>query len=108
LQVEKNGEAWYINPNDLKRYFLGRPTDAFNIMRTLGLGISNANFDNLINTNNLTNLETYKNNAYGYEITLPTSCKAYSEHNKKVTASSPSKFPQNPLILTGMPPSLNF
>ena len=47
LQVEDNGEAWYINPNDSKKYYLGRPTDAFNIMRNLGLGISNDNFDNL-------------------------------------------------------------
>ena len=49
LQVETNGEAWYVNPNDSKRYFLSRPTDAFNIMRNLGLGISNDNFDSLIN-----------------------------------------------------------
>ena len=47
LQVENNGEAWYVNPSDGKRYFLGRPTDAFNIMRNLGLGISNIDFDKL-------------------------------------------------------------
>ena len=41
LQVESRGEAWYLNPNDNKRYFLGRPTNAFNIMRNFGLGISN-------------------------------------------------------------------
>lgn len=41
LQVEEHGEAWYINPVDTKRYFLGRPTDAFNLMRQLGLGITN-------------------------------------------------------------------
>lgn len=43
LQVEKNGEAWYVNPENSKRYFLGRPVDAFNIMKNLGLGISNEN-----------------------------------------------------------------
>ncbi len=47
LQVENNGEAWYVNPADNKRYFLGRPADAFSIMRTLGLGISNSDFENL-------------------------------------------------------------
>ncbi len=47
LQVEGNGEAWYLNPNDNKRYFLGRPDDAFNVMRELGLGISNNDFDKL-------------------------------------------------------------
>ncbi len=40
LQVEKKGEAWYINPQDLKKYYLGRPADAFRVMRELGLGIS--------------------------------------------------------------------
>src|SRR3989339_2171076 len=40
LQVERNGEAWYINPLDLKKYFLGRPEDAFKVMRELGLGIT--------------------------------------------------------------------
>ena len=38
LQVEKNGEAWYVYPNDNKRYYLGRPADAFTVMRRLGLG----------------------------------------------------------------------
>lgn len=47
LQVEKNGEAWYVNPADGKRYFLGRPADAFNVMRNLGQGISNGDFNSL-------------------------------------------------------------
>ena len=32
LQVEKNGEAWYVSPKNEKRYFLGRPADAFSLM----------------------------------------------------------------------------
>lgn len=47
LQVERNGEAWYINPVDSKRYYLGRPIDAFNIMKKLGLGISNNNLNKI-------------------------------------------------------------
>ena len=47
LQVENYGEAWFVNPSDNKRYFLGRPADAFAVMRNLGLGISNSNFDSL-------------------------------------------------------------
>lgn len=43
LQVEQNGEAWYINPDDLRKYYLGRPEDAFEIMRELGLGITREN-----------------------------------------------------------------
>ncbi len=47
LQVERNGEAWYVNPENNHRYFLGRPADAFEIMRNLGLGISNQDFNKL-------------------------------------------------------------
>lgn len=45
LQVQANGEAWYIDPVTLKRYFLGRPTDAFNVMRGRGLGITDDNIN---------------------------------------------------------------
>jgi hypothetical protein len=47
LQVEGLGEAWYLSPSDEKRYFLGRPADAFQVMRRLGLGVSNEDFDSL-------------------------------------------------------------
>jgi len=43
LQVQSLGQAWYVNPLDLKRYYLGRPADAFNLMRQLGVGITNQN-----------------------------------------------------------------
>lgn len=39
LQVEASGEAWYVYPKTADRYFLGRPADAFQIMRNLGLGV---------------------------------------------------------------------
>ena len=41
LQVESHGEAWYVNPTDSKRYYLGDPTTAYNVMRFLSLGIKN-------------------------------------------------------------------
>ena len=41
LQVESHGEAWYINPNDGKRYYLGDGNTAYNVMRFLSLGIKN-------------------------------------------------------------------
>jgi hypothetical protein len=44
LQVQDKGQAWYINPLDGKKYLLGKPQDAFNMMRRFGLGISNVNF----------------------------------------------------------------
>ncbi|OGF26272.1 hypothetical protein A2303_03690 [Candidatus Falkowbacteria bacterium RIFOXYB2_FULL_47_14] len=48
LAVERNGEAWYVNPADGKRYFLGRPADAFALMRSLGLGITNGDLDKIL------------------------------------------------------------
>jgi uncharacterized protein YkwD len=39
LQVESHGEAWYINPLDSKRYSLGRPSEAFALLQSLGLGV---------------------------------------------------------------------
>ncbi len=50
LRVENKGEAYYVNPVNRKMHYLGRPADAFNVMRNLGLGISNLNLD-LIETN---------------------------------------------------------
>lgn len=41
LDVEEHGEAYYIYPADLKKYYLGRPADAFHVMRDLSLGITN-------------------------------------------------------------------
>jgi len=38
LQVERHGEAWYINPSDLKRYYLKDGAEAYRIMRELSLG----------------------------------------------------------------------
>ena len=35
------GEAWYVSETK-ERFYLGRPDDAFQIMRKLGLGITNA------------------------------------------------------------------
>lgn len=40
LQVEKQGQAWYVDPKRLKRYFLGSPSDAYNVMKKLGIGIT--------------------------------------------------------------------
>jgi hypothetical protein len=45
LQVEGVGQAWYIDPGTKERAFLGRPADAFRIMRELGLGISEQDYN---------------------------------------------------------------
>jgi nitrosocyanin len=47
LQVQSHGEAWYVYPGTGRRYFLGRPADAFQVMKTLGKGISNASLSQI-------------------------------------------------------------
>ena len=56
LQVEAKGEAYYVNPADYKRYYLGRPQDAFNLMRSLGLGVSNTDINNFLKNGARSNL----------------------------------------------------
>ncbi len=68
LQVEKNGEAWYINPVDLKKYYLGRPEDAFEIMRELSLGISKSDLS-LVHKNGFNeNINKYSKYEYNKKI----------------------------------------
>lgn len=50
LQVEAHGEAWYVSPDNSMRYFLGRPADAFSLMREFGLGIKHEELANYLNS----------------------------------------------------------
>ncbi|MCK9438602.1 MAG: hypothetical protein WC164_00355 [Patescibacteria group bacterium] len=56
LQVESKGEAYYVNPGDLKKYYLGRPDDAFVIMRSFGLGATNIDINNFLKNGARANL----------------------------------------------------
>ena len=69
MQVE-TGQAWYINPLTYKKHYLGRPDDAFNLMRQLGLGIS------------------IKNLALIHKNTLDESIDQYSSYQFKRVAST--------------------
>lgn len=42
LQTEGHGEVWYLNPIDQKRYYLRDGQAAYELMRRVGLGITNA------------------------------------------------------------------
>ncbi|MEA1962968.1 MAG: phosphodiester glycosidase family protein [Patescibacteria group bacterium] len=61
IQTEKNGEAWYIYPKNLKKYYLGRPKDAFKIMRELSLGISKKNLAKIHKPGLEENIDKYSN-----------------------------------------------
>ncbi|MDD4333265.1 MAG: DUF4352 domain-containing protein [Patescibacteria group bacterium] len=47
LQTESKGEAWYINPVNKQRYLLSTPSQCFEILRKLGLGITNKNISQI-------------------------------------------------------------
>ncbi len=42
LQVEENGEAWYVNPADSLRYYMADGSVAYTLMRYFSLGITDA------------------------------------------------------------------
>lgn len=67
LQVEKNGEAWYVDTINSRRHFLGTPVNAFGIMREQGLGISEDDFNKMQNSDWL----TYKNEELGFQMDIP-------------------------------------
>ena len=52
LQAQAHGEAWYVNPTTLKKYYLGRPSDMLTAMKNLGLGITNVNLNTISVLNN--------------------------------------------------------
>lgn len=66
IKVQDSGKAYYINPVDLKPYFLGSANDAYSLMRKLGLGVKNSDFYSLmsqqstVNNKKLTNQEIVK------------------------------------------------
>ncbi|MDD5527561.1 MAG: putative zinc-binding metallopeptidase [Patescibacteria group bacterium] len=47
LQVQSKGEAWYVNPSNNRRYFLGNPANALNVLKNLGLGITDSNINKI-------------------------------------------------------------
>lgn len=48
LQVENNGEAWYVNPKDNLRYYIAEPLELLKIIKYIGLGISNDNLEKIV------------------------------------------------------------
>ena len=47
LQVEQHGEAWYVDPSKCLRIYMEDGDAAYEIMRYLGLGITNADLDKI-------------------------------------------------------------
>ncbi|OGY47067.1 MAG: hypothetical protein A2663_03995 [Candidatus Buchananbacteria bacterium RIFCSPHIGHO2_01_FULL_46_12] len=65
LRVEKNGEAWYVNPIDGLRYYLKDGEAAYEIMRKFSLGINNDNLRQIpMNQTQVVHDTTFNNVAY--------------------------------------------
>jgi len=47
IQTESHGEAWYVSPVSGQRFFLGKPKDAFEVMKANGIGITNADLSKI-------------------------------------------------------------
>jgi hypothetical protein len=53
LQVESRGEAYYVNPATAERYYMENGDAAYNVMRNLGVGITNADLEKIKNNKTL-------------------------------------------------------
>ncbi|MBU1203434.1 hypothetical protein KKH39_05320 [Patescibacteria group bacterium] len=72
LQVEDKGQAWYVNPSDGKRYYMNSGDAAYQIMRFLSLGITNADLNSISVQGEEQNYwQTYTNNQYNFSIEYP-------------------------------------
>lgn len=74
LQVQQNGEAWYIYPKTCRRIYMKDGEAAYSIMRFLGLGITNQNL-NLITAGqqiNIADNENTNNSQPEYLVTYVT------------------------------------
>jgi hypothetical protein len=77
LDVEGNGEAYYIYPKDNKGYYLGKQADAYKIMREKGIGISDSNLNKIKinskydNTNNPYLVDLSKNQKWSISLKVP-------------------------------------
>ncbi len=47
LQVQQNGEAWYVYPKNCRMIYMKDGASAYEIMRYLGLGITNADLEKI-------------------------------------------------------------
>jgi len=47
IQAQGRGEAWYVNPENGKRYYLASPAAAYEIIRALGVGAKNSVIENI-------------------------------------------------------------
>lgn len=60
LQVQAHGEAWYVNPVDKLRYYMADGAVAYQMMRSFGLGITDANLSKIPSVASTTDMQNAK------------------------------------------------
>jgi hypothetical protein len=104
LQVEASGEAYYINPSTKLRHYLGRPSDAFNLMRSLGLGVSNSDLNKIQTANDLLK---YEDNTYGFSFMYPKEAIINRSNNVVYISSSSNLEDYFSIVIYENPSKLN-
>lgn len=51
LDVQARGEAWYFNPADSRRYYMRDGATAYQMMRSFGMGVFEADYDRMATGN---------------------------------------------------------
>lgn len=101
LRVQHRGEAWYVNSDNGQRYFLGSPTAAYNLMKSLGLGITDADLSQIPlapgyfdeNMSALSN--TYSNTSNGLTLNYPVNWQI-QQYTDKIYIVEPNHQPSVP------------
>lgn len=57
LQVQANGEAWYVNPSNFKKYYMKDGAVAYEMMRSFGLGITDTDLAKIPVTNDTSEMK---------------------------------------------------
>jgi hypothetical protein len=90
LDVDDQGKAYYIYPVTMEGHYLGRPADAFRVMRQLGLGITEESLSSIpIRIKESEQKKkiytwTYKNREYSIELGLSPSVYDHYKNKSKV------------------------
>ena len=117
LQVEDKGQAWYIDQKTGEKNYMANGNEAFNIMRSLGVGITSKDLEKIKNNKNLAlrqsgkiflqveskgeayyvdfngNLHYLKNGSGAYEVMRKLGLGITNKDLEKINISIKSKIP---------------
>lgn len=92
LRVQKKGEAYYINPKDLRIYYMADGADAYRIMREQSLGIADKDLSKIIELDVYKDWKKYLNSEAGVSFYYPKS----AEYKLDVEITNLSDYPAGP------------